>query len=76
MCCVGVWSNWANKGGLGGNETTEQKIQEVAKHYTEKYKEANEVLKLCNTEKTSLLREKEEWEKKKTVLEQQVPELS
>lgn len=27
----------------------EQEIQEVARHYGEKYKEANEVLKLRNT---------------------------
>lgn len=49
-----------------------RKIQEVAKHYTDKYKEANEVLKLCNTEKISLLQENYEIKKIKNALEQQV----
>lgn len=43
----------------------ERKVQEVAKHYADKYKEANDVLKLRNTEKISLLQEKEELENKK-----------
>lgn len=37
----------------------ELKIQEVAKHYADKYKEANDVLKLRNIEKITLLQENE-----------------
>lgn len=51
-------------------------MKEKAKHFTEKYKEANDVLKLRNTEKVILLQEKQEQEKVKDALEQQVQELS
>lgn len=61
---------------LAAMKQAEQKIQEVAKHYSEKYNEANEVLKLRNTEKRTLLQEKEELEKAKNVLDQQVQGLS
>lgn len=39
-------------------EQSDRKVQQVAKHYAEKYKKANEVLKLHNTEKITLLQEK------------------
>lgn len=39
-------------------EQSERKVQEVAKYYADKYNEANEVLKLCNTEKTTLVQER------------------
>lgn len=45
-------------------------MQVVTKHYADTYKEANEVLKLCNTEKATLLQDKEELEKMKNALEQ------
>lgn len=51
-------------------------MKEEAKRYAEKYQEANEVLKLRNTEKATLVKEKQEQEKVKKALEQQVHELS
>lgn len=44
--------------------------REEAKHYVEKYKEANDVLKLRNLEKALLQQEKQEQEKLKEALEQ------
>lgn len=51
-------------------EQSEQKVKKVAKHYADKYKEANEVLELRNIEKATLLQEKEKLEKTKSALEQ------
>lgn len=61
---------------IAAMEQFEQKMKEVAKHYADKYKEANEVLELRNTEKATLLQENEKLEKTKSALEQQVQELS
>lgn len=64
------------KENMAAMEQSERKVQEVAKYYAKKHKEANEVLKLRNTEKITLVQEKEKLEKTKYVLEQQVQELS
>lgn len=59
--------------------TTEQarvEMKEEAKHYTEKYEKANDVLKLRNSEKVTLSQKKQELEKTKKALEQQVQKVS
>lgn len=63
---------WKMRDDMTAMAQSEQKVQEVAKHYADKYKEANEVFELRNTEKATLLQEKKGLEKMKSALEQQV----
>lgn len=61
---------------VNAKEQAELKMKGEADRYAEKYREANEVLKLQNTEKAILEQEKKEVEKIKSDLEKQVEELS